>query len=81
MGQPHFGAPRRIAESWSTCTETLDAMERRGLIIPIDKVFTWSDGTEVTMENMRAGEVYQTITYRVVIDNIEDYFVMLADNI
>lgn len=81
MGQPHFGKPNRIEDYWSTCAETLDAMERRGLIVPINKVFTWGDGTEVTMENMRAGQVYQTITYRVVIDNMTDYFEMLMDNI
>ena len=73
IGQPHFGHPSRIT-SYPTCIDTLEAMERRGLILAIDKVYTWEDGTEVTMENMHAGEVYQTITYKVMVDNFEDYF-------
>ena len=73
IGQPCFGHPSCITSN-PTCIETLDAMERRGLILAIDKVYTWEDGTEVTMENMHAGEVYQTITYKVMVDNFEDYF-------
>lgn len=81
LGQPHFGYPGRISDCWYTCVDTLDAMERRGLIIPIDKVYTWGDGTVVTMENMHAGEVYLTTTYRVVIDNFDDYFEILLRQI
>ena len=73
LGQPHFGHPGHIGEYWFTCIETVDAMERRGLIVPINKVYTWEDGREVTMENMHAGEVFLTTTYRVVIDNLDDY--------
>lgn len=78
LGQPHFGQPGYIGEYYVTCLDTLEAMERRGLITPIDKVYTWENGVEVTMENMHAGEVFLTITYKVTIDNFEDYIDALS---
>ena len=78
-GQTHFGRePESPSFHYHPDRSTLEAMERRGIILAVERRLSWSDGSPIDVYNLHAGKIIETTVYSVEIDNFTDYMQKFA---